>query len=281
MHSDIVRNGEILVSGLNSRASVLRRSSSTCATRTLNRQGCKPASGTRKPHHQSFSNFDALHRQPVHLYNGSPGLQRQLLKPIREVRTHPTPSQHTDAAQLWNGKPSFAIAAGALVFPLQNHNHSLYSLGHFSSVASPVRPLAAVGLDLACSQWENDDETCLSAAKLVGALPLAKALPLSSPRHLHFFTAFHPIGIFTAVNLFGRIPSGKTVTDFPFFHTCGGYLSLDTFPLPSAQLALLRRSIRVLRSPSGKSATRLILCPILVRKFPPAMHTFPPTRAVL
>lgn len=224
------QNGEILVSDPNTRASVLRRSSSTCATRTLNRQGCKSASGTENPHHESFSDFDAPHRQPVHLYNGSPGLQRQLLTPIREVKTLPTSSHLTDAAQLWNGKFSFtiaAIAAGALVSPCKTTPIPFFPralfICHIISQASCGGPMRSCVLPV-----EKRHETCLSsAANLVGIHSIAKAFPLSSPHHLHFPTAFHPIGISRKSIGSDAFPVGKRRQDFPFLHTCGGYLSLQ------------------------------------------------------
>lgn len=210
------QNGEILVSDLNPRASVLRRSSSTCATRTLNRQGCKSASGTRNPHHQSFSNFDAPHRQPVHLYNGSPGLQRQLLTPIREVKTHPTPSHLTGAAQLWNGKSSFtiaAIAAGALVLPLQIHSPPPFSLGNLSHHQSdflwwPVWILSAP---------TGKTTTRLASQPQIWWVPF----PLQTHFHFHLLVIYTlplsstQLAFFTEVNRIGRIPSGKPVTRLP------------------------------------------------------------------
>lgn len=254
------QNGEILVSDLNTRASVLRRSSSTCATRTLNRQGCKSASGTRNPHHQSFSNFDAPHRQPVHLYNGSPGLQRQLLTPIREVKTHPTPSHLTDAAQLWNGKSSFTIAAGALIFPLQNHSHPLLPSGTLPHHQSdllwwPVWILRAPsGKTTTRLAFQPQIGGCLSPCKRTST-------SISSSSTL--YTCLPPNWLFHGSQSDwthsqwenGDNPSHSSTLVMGIFHYN------DTFPLPSAQLALSRRSVWVLRSPSGELASRLTLVP--------------------
>lgn len=276
------QNGEILVSDLNPRASVLRRSSSTCATRTLNRQGCKTASGTRNLHHQSFSDFDAPHRQPVHLYNGSPGLQRQLLTPIREVRAHPTPSHLTDAAQLWNGRSSFtitAIPAGALVSPLQNHFHPLFPLAlcHITSQTSCGGPPGSCVLPVGKRRQDLP-----FSSKSGGCFSPCKRTSTSISSSSTLYHCLPPNWLFHGSQSDWTHSQWETgdKTSHSSTLVVGIFHYNDTFPLPSAQLAFSRRSIWGLRFPSGKLARRLILCPILICKFPPAKHTFPPARAI-
>ena len=233
---------------------------STCAIRTPNRQDCKSASGTQNPHHQSFSNLDAPHRQPVHLYNASPGLQKQLLTPIKEVRTLPKPSNHTDVRPSldWETLDRLAaIAAGALVCTLRNHSHSPPPLWAPFTCHIIIRTSCGGQSGLACSQWEIGDRACPLAAALVGALASAEALSLLS------------------VNRVGRTLSAKTATGRRPIHTRLWWVSSTanahpfsspddcTFSLPHAQWA----------PRGGQRGLRILL--VGDRRHPPARSIHP------
>lgn len=274
------QNGEILLSDLSPRASVLRRSSSTCANRTTGRQGCKSASDTQKPslHHRGFSNAGAPHRQPVRLYNGLPGLQRQPLTPIKEVRPHFTPSHHRrclalerqillDRRSNRSWRPLFSppykitpnLPTPTGILRLSHH--------HLNPLRWPV---------LCCVLPVGDWRPELRSSRKY-PFPSQKALPLPSPRHLPLSIALRRI-VFSRGSIEpGAFPVGKRWQDFPCFHACGGYILLQkrfrhpltstTFPLPHAHLAPSRRSFWTFRIPSGEPASRLISCPTLVRRF--------------